>query len=1767
MNTIKKIITFCLALSMITSFIPNNAFAAADTDAGAAANATNATNAANAMNTAANAEDNAAAGASPAKDGYTLVPALYGKTGVDVRSLFILTTPGPATYETLAASLSIDGQPAPDIVPSGLREANISSGVKVANFTSGLSGANGSSDISSANSSRYENGSSDVSNANGSLAENEFIITPAATLSPNSLYIFRLSRELEGKADITWAFQTAKKFLITSSFPRNQAIDVPVRSGIEITFSEEGYTPIDSYFNISPDVDGSFEYHKNTAVFVPKSLKHKTVYTVTLKAGVKLEGTNDALAEDYEFAFETAAEPSYKPPTYYESIYFYSRYVELPTIEAPRVGFRISYSRGNTAPNPKIVVYKFGDSEKAVESIKAITSAPLWSRYAKAEDQIDTYGLSEVMSFDAGAGYDEDSGYLMLPDNLSQGFYLLDATLGDNSRDQMIIQISDLSVQVIADNDKAIIWVNEISGAGGNAGGGGAGGGDAAAGAAVYDVREGKTYMTDAGGIAIIDRKLTTINEREQFNITSADGKTCVWLYDGYGNEYYGSGTWQSGEAYWTALRLDRSLFKRDDTISFFGFAQDRKNIEEIEYVTAVLTLGYSYNYGYGYNSYNTRDVLLKKTIPVLNGVYSDEIKLPNLESGSYNLTINHDDIVLGSTYFSVEDYVKPPYKIEAAADKIAVFSGDTVTFTAKAGFFEGTPVADLDVSYNFYSSYSDLTTTGYGESKTDAEGIIEVSEKIVPEADAQGQTNLSFTAEATLPEIGLTSARANVRVFINDIDIDMQAKRTGRNATLAVNVNSITLDRINGGDAKSYNDYLGDPVAGLPLTAEVYRVYYDKIKSGDYYDYIEKRVMSTYRYERKEEIISEFGIVTDADGKAEKAFTVPDRKYESYYARLTCTDGNGRKITQTSYVGYDYSSYWRNANSNECYLDAGEDEYGGKTGRYGVGDEVILTLKRVTETVEKGNFLFVTMQHGILSWQAGKNPYSFKFSRDHIPNITVNAYYFNGYNYQSGYYMNKNILFDYSSRDLTLTAIADKETYKPGDQCSITVTAKDDKGAPIIADVNISVVDEAFFALRNYNVDTLASLYRTLNPGLRFTAATHRAYVPALDKEASAEAGTGAGGAADENAPMAMAPEPEESRGKEDTYLREEFKDTAFFETMRTDRRGEAVYTFKLPDNITSWRLTISGVSGDLYAGNDTQNIIVTNPMFINYSFNDVFLAGDAPAIGVNAYGASLSGGETVDFEVWDENAPDAIYRASGAAFERVNIPLWTMNGEGEGALIVKATTGSGASDAIRHQYQVLGTYREMDEAVYYDVTADTVFDVGNGGLTNITFTDQGRGAFLRQLLYLRGAGWGGDRIEKLLAQREADKIIRKYFPGVYLGYYSNSFDPDRYQQSDGGIAILPHAESDLETTVKLMPYIMMEEININSLKNYLHNAYEDENAVDKMCALYGLALLKEPVLLDLNNYAMLDELSVTDAVYIALGYLALGETEAASELYDNRVAPKLEKTAPYYRVNTGADQDDILEATSAANLLASKLEKPEKDGLYQYCIDNYATDILINIEKLSHIEREIAVRTSAKGSVKYSLYGEEFTREIENGSSYTIRIPAQNMGEFKLLEVTGDVGAVSVYKIPMTEIGEVDNDIIVRRRYYKADNDVYGGDVFGQGDLIKVQIWIDYSAKAIQGSYCVTDYLPSGLAYVADSAKIDGDSGFGYGYYRYCTVEGQKVTFYDYNKKFDAGYIYYYYARVINPGTFKAEGPFVQNLTAKDVYTIGEDSTMTIK
>ncbi|MCL1883837.1 MAG: Ig-like domain-containing protein [Defluviitaleaceae bacterium] len=1647
------------------------------------------------------------------RDGYTLAPTMFGLTGVDSLSSFVLRTPTaslPAIY--------IDGQPSPRIV--------------------------------------QEDG-------------NTFIISPEIPFNYNRVYVFRLVRE--NLEDITWAFQTAARFEITSTFPRHQSVNVPVRTGIEITFSYGEEIDISESFTIHPHVDGQFISRGSTAIFTPSSpLEFATVYTVTVM--------------DRIFSFETAPEATIPARSdRMANVHFINSYVEFPTFATPSVHFWLSYQHNR--PSVEMTVYRIDDREAAILAVNQISGNHFWSHFFSREVSMDTSGLTRI-SRTVVSEPNLDEGHwnetFVLPQNLSAGFYLLNAST-DNSEEssQAIIQIKDISVQLIADDERVLVWVNDM------------GTGRPAA-ASVFDPIGNRTYTATSYGIAVVERSV----QMGEHLIVSANGMESVVFATSFGQQHFWADwhfptarfnmdwdmdrpmpIWFANDAsrnYWSALQLDRTLFQRSDTVSLWGFVQNRHEAEDISHVTAVLTT----RSWWWWDDGNTPDILVRQNFAVRNGAYSGEIRLPNLDPSDYVLTIYHGDIALDTIFISVMDYVKPPYQLIVSADRRAVFAGEEINFSARTEFFEGTPVPDLAISYNTWG-WQLRMPGGYGRGSTDMNGEIQMSATPVAEnATVQGHRTLRFAAEATLPEIGFVHESLPVRVFINDIYVNPRASREGVNATLSLDVNQITLDRINNGTAEHWGDFLCEPVSRQNFSVSIVETWWERVPEGEFYCHVRRQMTTRYRHVERRNTLETFEMTTNAEGFAERNFTVPNIEQRTYTARITTTDGNGRTITHDVFIGRDWARFFDIAGDDMLFL-YGENDEG-----YDIGDDVRLTVMRGTEPVTQGNFLFVVVQGDILSYHIGTNPLEFTFSEQHVPNAQVFAYHFNGHTISTGGQMAHRLRYNPAQRELIVNVSTCQIAYRPGDVPTFIITTTYPDGTPTAANVNLSLVDEALFALMDYNVDTLAMLYRNIGDNLRLSSATHRTFFSTgindfVGQTDSALYGGGLRQSTMYAAPFAAAESAEDSMvgGAPDgggNHIRERFEDTAIFASVRTDDRGEARITFPLPDNITSWRVTASAINENLFAGNTVKNIRVTLPMFLHYTLNNTFLVGDIPTIGLNAYGTGLSAGDIIHFSVWRENAPDDVRTATGAAFERVNIPLWEKTEDG--ALLIQAM-----DDTVRHEYRVLDSHRKVDTATFYDnVTTQTVFQTNETGMTNITFTDRGRGQFLNALFDLRHTWRSGARIEGLVARREAGAILSAHFADIPLSDHHGNFDILDYQVESGGIAILPYAEAELEVTVKLIPFIK-DEINLPALRNYLQNIAIASQTDNKMLALYGLALLGEPVLLELQRYAMLEDLSIRNNAYVALGLAALGEMQTARNIYNERIAPYIQNIAPYHRVNVGANNLEILDTTSVTALLAAKLSKPEAIGLHNYAVNARASLILptingrldsaglnamllLNLERLNFISREITNHSAATSSITYTLFGETITRELNHGGRYTLRIPVQNMHNFQIISTTGEVSAVSITRTPLEDLEPTETGITIRRQFFRAGTNTPATS-FTQDELVRVQITVTYAATDIVGTYVVTDFLPAGLVHVENSAHFGRNHRSTPGRYRaWATTEGPRITFFDHNSTARRSQTYYYYARVINPGTFRAEGTMVQSLGAREFLVVGEDDVLVI-
>lgn len=1599
------------------------------------------------------------------RNGYTLIPLMESADGVDAESAFKFTSESGITADELTEALTLDDEPPLTVEQSG---------------------------------------------------EREFLITPAVKLPTNSIIKFRLNRE--GEDEVAWAFQTSTEFQIVSALPSDTATNVPINSGIEVTFSDAAYSDIDEYFSIEPSTQGKFERHDKTVSFVPlQPLQKETLYTVTVKAGVKNTLTQAVIDEDFTFSFETEGDTEVQSEVWMD---FYDRMRTFSSDDEPRVKFYIN-DEENKEANPDIFVYQMGNSAQAIKDVQRffMDEDKYWCTY-NLPANIDASSYSCISEFKLKDVYNTEYNSITLPQKYGEGLYLIEAVYGDEKK-QTVVQVSDLAVQTIGDYGSTVmVWVNDIKAQ------------KSCDGAVITDLKTGAEFKTGKDGVAKIENAAFP-----EGLIVSANGRQCLMPINADSD-----GITSADKEFWSVFQLDRTLFKTEDTVKFWGAVKARNGAEPIDYVTVTLEKGYG------------GTVLSKQLVKAENGILSGEIELPALEAGRYDIAVYVGSGELGrrnrisSEYINVYDYVKPPYKLEITADKKAVFAGDEINYTIKSSFFEGTPVADTEVTYNTYASGGEYNSSGPIVARTDINGEINLTQK----ADVSGQGTARFIlqAEATLPEIGLVSVSEDVTVFINDIDVDLGAKRDGDRGSISAEVNTITLDRINGGTAKDSSDYKDAPLGGKEITADIYRVYYTSEQIDTGYDYIEKKSYPIYKYTRNEEKIDTVSMTTGSDGKAKTEFNLRGGNTDSFYAKIRCTDQSGKTMNFERYLGRDWSRYYSNVSSNSYYLDGEQEDYH-------IGDDIKLSLKQGERDVTKGGFLYVTVNDKILDYSTDA-VYSRSFDESYAPNVYVYAFYFSGRDYgPGGYGMRADIKYAYDEKELNIGLETDKESYLPGEECTVRVKTADEKGAPKSAAVNLSAVDEALFEIKEYTVDTIDELYYTRYYALRFNWFSHSTSL--------GYAGAGGGGVS--NSGM-VAGVPAESASVSDKAasdgIRAEFRDTAVFASIKTDENGTAEYRFTLPDNITSWRLTASAVTDDLYAGNNTISINASKPMFINYTLNDEFLIGDMPSVGVSVYGSALKGGEDVSVSLWREDMPDNVLYGSGKAFERINIPLPEMTEAGEYTLVIKADC-AGLSDALKHVYNVYETYSSMNKAVYSEAYPGMSFETADKGMSDIVFADNGRGKYLSTLFSLRYAS--GARLEKRVTAEEADELIETYFPDIYRSGINEEYKLTDYQQEDGGMGILPYAQSDLCLTVKLLPYIS-DKVNAEAIKDYLRESYSGDNAENKYAALYGLAVLGDTVLSDLNKYAEAENRTVLNSIYLALAFEAFGESGKAAEIYSSDIVPNIAIAEPYAYINIGDDKDDILEASSLAMCLASKLDMPEKQGLYEYCVSNRTDDILINLEKLAFTEEAIKNADPQDASIKYDYFGGEHTIDLKNGRSFALRIPNKYMQYFNLKEVNGAVSTVSVVPVPI-DTSLADPQITVRRRYYNANDTENSTTEFKQGDLVRVNLWIDYTNKAADGSYQVTDYLPSGLEYVSSSAKIEispNNRGRSLGRCTWGSVDGQKVTFYDYNGLFNDGVLYYYYARVVSPGGFTAEAPLVQNAYAKDIFTVGESDRLTI-
>ena len=867
------------------------------------------------------------------------------------------------------------------------------------------------------------------------------------------------------------------------------------------------------------------------------------------------------------------------------------------------------------------------------------------------------------------------------------------------------------------------------------------------------------------------------------------------------------------------------------------------------------------------------------------------------------------DQTTLTSSQFEIKQYTKPAYKIAITTDKKALFGWEKINYDIQTSFYEGTPVAGAKLIYS-----QDYKTEGEKDLLSDENGHSTLT--LDPPVDTDNSWepknfNL-FVHNATAEEQEVTSS-SDVLVYPRDTMVEIDAVKANNKASVEITSNLIDFKKIKNENQYYDKEQYRGATVDIPLTAEISEKHWEAKEIATHYDFINKTTSKEYEYIEVNTIVQKLDFST-LQGKY--AFNFPVEKDKIYSITLIGKDTKQNLIKETRSFYFDYQdSRYAPRKGYSLKNSAPQDSYV-------PGDKISLSTVPNSSDVkmnEKARCLYLTLKNGLKDYTVVTgNTYSFEFSKDNIPNLYVASVFFDGINIFTGGM--ENFIYDQKESALALDITSDKKEYKPGETVHVKINAKDPQGNPAVAAINLSVVDEAFFALQDQTVDILGSLYNYNLPSGMVTYFV--SYTPI-----------------DPNSRNAMAEEGGE--GGDSPSIRYKFKDTAFFGSTVTDKNGNAELSFTVPDNLTSWRLTYQGLTEDMKAGNGRLNISTKLPFFADVIFNTIFMTGDLPYLTARAFGTELKSTGKVDYTVLLDNkkGDKKSYAMSSQAGAFARIPLEKLE-KGDYSVTVTAKYGE-FSDAIKKDFRVVDNLLEASRLKFYSLSKDLKPE-GGDSLTSLTFYNKNSSLMYNTLSTLIYSF--GDRIDQKVARKTALDLMKKYYPGdEALKYFSEEETPDfgSYQINDGGIALLSYDSSNPILSAKVCS-VAKDSFDQGALKAYFYGILDNKDSTleDITASYWGLASLGEPVLLDIQNLLKSPDLGLKEKLFLGLGLSELGDRDSATALYTGIITGNSTKEAPYLYIDSKTTRDATLELTSLASVLAMKVNADEKLSLYNYVI-----------------------------------------------------------------------------------------------------------------------------------------------------------------------------------------------------------------------------------
>ena len=562
---------------------------------------------------------------------------------------------------------------------------------------------------------------------------------------------------------------------------------------------------------------------------------------------------------------------------------------------------------------------------------------------------------------------------------------------------------------------------------------------------------------------------------------------------------------------------------------------------------------------------------------------------------GYYSVNLRYANAYMGGSFY-VEEYKKPEYQVKVTFDRPRVLQGESIKATIDARYYFGEPVANGKVKYVVHTlpSWSDFADT-------DDEDSSEAGD----EAGEGDEGDYSYGAEQQSEQSSQLDANGKLTITI-------PTKPSPNKRDIRYRVEARVMDASNR-EISGFNSVLA-AYGSFQIAVRAQSYIYRKGETAQFtvraQDYDSKPVqtavhLAIVRHDwsqrgstRNEEVVTSRDGQTGSDGSAQ--FDIPMTQSGDFVVRATATTPEKREISGTTFAWIPGSN---------------QDMFGGAERQiklipdkksYKVGDTAKLLL---VTGVPEAYVLVTTEARTIQTKQVikaiGSNTtFEVPIRAENQPNVYVSATFLRD---NALYQGSKNLKVPAVEQVLSVDIQPSKPQFQPGEPATYSITAKDSKGNPVAGEFSIGVVDEAIYAIRPDNVESISNFFYGNNYDRVSTDSSLNFY---FQGEAGKRQMQLAGNRGLSYRALAQL-KPTESLVQ--PKVRKAFPDTALWlAEVKTNAQGHAEAKLEFPDSLTTWRATVRGATLDTKVGSAVQRVIVRKNVMVRLSVPRFFRQGD---------------------------------------------------------------------------------------------------------------------------------------------------------------------------------------------------------------------------------------------------------------------------------------------------------------------------------------------------------------------------------------------------------------------------------------------------------------------------------------------------------------------------------------------------------------------------